>query len=236
MELFSKRIFPIAESLKTDGDNALRLLKSYSPLLSHKVRNTSFKDLNICREAVTKLCGMIDENVDIRTVVQYLIDTNLLEVDDVIAKSASLNASDFDNENNIDDELFAWTKTMDFPIKMMKTMDDYLCRRTRYDTHQGVKGLEFDRVMVIIDDDEAKGFMFSYNKLFGVKELSETDRKNASEGKETSIEHTTRLLYVTCTRAKKSLAVVIYTTEPEKVKMKAIEREWFSEKEISLLG
>ena len=121
---------------------------------------------------------------------------------------------------------------MDLPIEVIRKYDDYVNHRTRFDTHQGVKGLEFDRVLVIIDDSEAKGFMFSYDKLFGVKNLSETDINNMAEGKETSINRTQRLFYVTCTRAKKSLAVVMYTNNPEKVKEKVIKKGWFKEEEI----
>jgi len=121
---------------------------------------------------------------------------------------------------------------MDLPIEVIRKYDDYVNHRTRFDTHQGVKGLEFDRVLVIIDDSEAKGFMFSYDKLFGVKNLSETDINNMAEGKETSINRTQRLFYVTCTRAKKSLAVVMYTNNPEKVKEEVIKKGWFKEEEI----
>ena len=107
--------------------------------------------------------------------------------------------------------------------------------RTRFDTHQGVKGLEFDRVLVIIDDSEAKGFMFSYDKLFGVKDLSDTDKKNRIEGKDTSVERTQRLFYVTCTRAKNSLAVVMYTDNPQGVKNESISKGWFDEQEIIVM-
>ena len=39
-------------------------------------------------------------------------------------------------------------------------MATYFSGKARFDTHQGVKGREFDRVMVIMDDSEAKGFTF----------------------------------------------------------------------------
>ena len=137
-----------------------------------------------------------------------------------------------DVKESDDEELTAWVNTMDLPIEVIRKYDDYVNHRTRFDTHQGVKGLEFDRVLVIIDDSEAKGFMFSYDKLFGVKNLSETDINNMAEGKETSINRTQRLFYVTCTRAKKSLAVVMYTNNPEKVKEEVIQKGWFKEEEI----
>lgn len=124
---------------------------------------------------------------------------------------------------------------MDLPIEMVKIYNNYVNQNTRFDTHQGVKGLEFDRVMVIIDDSESKGNMFSYDKLFGIKDLSDIDKKNISDGKETSVERTQRLFYVTCTRAKDSLAIVMYTNNPEGVKTDAIRKEWFTEEEIVVM-
>ncbi|TFZ02951.1 hypothetical protein EZ313_17135 [Ramlibacter henchirensis] len=74
---------------------------------------------------------------------------------------------------------------------------EYLSGNAHLDTHQGVKGLEFERVMVIMDDAEAKGFNFKYEDLFGGK----------SAGDKTT-ENTRRLFYVTCSRAEKGLALV----------------------------
>lgn len=53
-------------------------------------------------------------------------------------------------------------------------------------THQGVKGLEFPRVMVILNDEAAGGFLFSYEKLLGVTPASPTDVKNQRAGKDDS--------------------------------------------------
>jgi UvrD-like helicase C-terminal domain len=93
------------------------------------------------------------------------------------------------------------------------------------DTHQGVKGLEFDRVLIVLDDCEARGFPFPYEKLFGAKPLSDQDRKNAAEGAETGIDRTRRLLYVTCTRAKKSQALVAYSESPTRLPPRSSDRD-----------
>ncbi|MCZ6814703.1 MAG: ATP-dependent helicase, partial [Alphaproteobacteria bacterium] len=81
----------------------------------------------------------------------------------------------------------------------------------------------------------ARGFMFSYDKLFGVKDKTATDLKNEQENKETGIDRTRRLLYVTCSRAMKSLALVLYSPNPEKARTHVINEDWFSEDEIELL-
>ena len=53
------------------------------------------------------------------------------------------------------------------PFRELLPYVQYVGRNARFDTHPGVKGLEFPRVMVIMDDKEARGFQFKYEKLFG---------------------------------------------------------------------
>jgi DNA helicase-2/ATP-dependent DNA helicase PcrA len=121
---------------------------------------------------------------------------------------------------------------LETPFKQVGLYEMYVSSRAPFDTHQGVKGREFDRVMVIMDDAEARGFMFGYEKLFGVKEPSATDIKNVREGKETGKDRTRRLFYVTCSRAKKSLSLVAYTENPAAVKAHVLKLGWFEENEI----
>jgi DNA helicase-2/ATP-dependent DNA helicase PcrA len=121
------------------------------------------------------------------------------------------------------------------PFSELVKYYEYISDKTRFGTHQGVKGLEFDRVMVILDDAESKGFLFSYEKLFGAKDLSDTDKKNIAEGKDNSIDRTSRLFYVCCTRAKKSLAIVCYTSDKEAVHKTVMGNGWFAENEIEIL-
>lgn len=100
---------------------------------------------------------------------------------------------------------------------------------------RGVKGLEFPRVMLILDDEEARGFLFSYEKLLGTKDLTDRDRSNLAEGKDSSIERTRCLFYVTCSRTEESLAIVAYTKHPEKISNYAIGQGWFSEEEVVVI-
>ncbi|WP_018464564.1 UvrD-helicase domain-containing protein [Segatella paludivivens] len=233
LELFTKRIFPIVDSEKEKSIEALNILKKYSPLLSRESREDAYGDLKKCQDAVCRLTELIDADASIREVVSLLKETQLLTVSGVILNALNLSIHEIEeNEDDADEELMAWVRLMELPISEMRMLDNYLTQKTNYDTHQGVKGLEFDRVMVIIDDSESKGKWFSYDKLFGVKKISETDRKNEEEGKETTVDRTMRLLYVTCTRAKKSLVLVMYTTDVDMVKRNMINNEWFEENEI----
>jgi DNA helicase-2/ATP-dependent DNA helicase PcrA len=236
--LFTSQIFPLLQFLKDDRkDEALALMKKYSPLLHFEVEAPAFQQIRACNVAVNQLVELCEKNPNttIKDAIQFIIDTKLFPVEDVLRQGITIKPEEIERPEELDETIFAWSKAMNIPLKEIKIYDDYVNRRTRFDTHQGVKGLEFERVLVIISDDESKGFLFNYDKLFGVKPLTETDEKNAAAGKDTSITRTTRLLYVTCTRAKESLALVLYTSNPQKAKSTAINNGWFSNDEVVLL-
>lgn len=140
-----------------------------------------------------------------------------------------------DGEGDVEDaksEIVAWRTALNAPLSQARTYHAYVNEKTGFDTHQGVKGLEFPRVMVIINDDEARGFLFSYDKLFGAKEKSKRDLENEAAGVDSALDRTRRLLYVTASRAEESLAIVAYTDNPQAVKSTAIDGGLFSEEEI----
>lgn len=233
LEFLTKEVLTIADSMKEDGGIALEILKSYSPLLSKQSSEKPYELYLRCREKAISISNKVDNNCSIREVVTAVCKSQLLTVPEIIRQACELTSAD--SKDQLEEDLQAWIKVMDMPINVVRNYDDYVSQRTRFDTHQGVKGLEFDRVMVIIDDSESKGFMFSYDKLFGVKEPTATDIKHSEAGEESSIDRTQRLFYVTCTRAKESLAVVMYTSDPDKVKKQAMNKGWFTEQEIELL-
>lgn len=233
IEFFTKEVLPIAESIKEDGRIALEILKKHSPLLRGQDTKNPYELYLKCREETIKIANLVNENETIRVVVDEIVKSQLLIVPDVVKQAYMLNPSDI--EDTVEEDIRAWVEVMDLPINMVRSYDDYVNHRSQFDTHQGVKGLEFDRVMVIIDDSEIRGFLFSYDKLFGVKDLSDADLRNKENGKETSIERTQRLFYVTCTRAKNSLAVVMYTNNCMGVKTEIIRKGWFEESEIIVM-
>ena len=101
------------------------------------------------------------------------------------------------------------------PASQLLAYQTYISERSPFWTQQGIKGAEFDRVLVVLDDAESTHFQFSYEKYLGLKALSDSDRKHIDAGEETTVDRTRRLFYVSCTRALKDLAVVLFTADPE---------------------
>ena len=210
-------------------------MRQHSPLLDKK----AFRDrtgnqtelLQVAEDAVEDLLSLWRDgsNPTCLDVLKSIEKTNLFKlnsrVDDILA----------DSIENEDQKVAALRKALTVHFDELERYSAYVTGNTRFATHQGIKGLEFPRVMVIMDDAEAKGFLFSYEKLFGAKAKTDTDFKNEREGKDTSIMRTTRLFYVACTRAQKSLAVIAYTENVDAVKNTAVLNGWFSDEEIELL-
>lgn len=128
-----------------------------------------------------------------------------------------------------------WHALFGTPWQQIARYRAYLGGETELATHQVVKGSEFKHVMVIMDDEEAGGTLFSYDKLFGAEKLGPNDLKRIDEGSETTIDRTLRLLYVTCSRAEESLALVLWVKN-QHAAIEAIKRSgWFAPKEVLAL-
>jgi DNA helicase II / ATP-dependent DNA helicase PcrA len=237
LSLLSNIISPLVKAYQSKNDfEVTKILRQYSPLLNRKAfkeKNDNQADLiKEAENAVDKLLSLwkkdsIPTCID---VLKAIKETKLFNV-------VNTRIDDILSDQSADEEIktSALRQALNVPFDELERYSEYVTGKTKFATHQGIKGLEFPRVMVVMDDAEARGFLFSYEKLFGAKPKTQTDIKNEQEGKDTGIARTTRLFYVTCTRAEKSLAVVVYTDIMEAAKNTAISNGWFGESEIVLL-
>lgn len=233
MSFFANMVFPLITMLKEDdGIGVLNLLKKNSPLLEAVPNRDYPKVLEKIRKMLDELHSSKLGEMKVSEIIEFIQKTSLFDIPDYLLLALKSKEEDIDKE---DAESLAWVRALQLPLEQFKAYDDYVHDITPYATHQGVKGLEFPRVLVLIDDKEAKGKLFSYEKLFEVAPLSDTDVKNKENGKESSLDRTGRLFYVTCTRAKESLAILMYTSDPDKAKQTAIHNGWFGKNEIDVL-
>jgi len=244
LNFFTEIILPIIDA-KNIGDKfaITSIARKYSPLLKIR-RNEKEQLLQIKKteEAINQLLSLWNEGNDPHciNILQCVAKLNLFDIPSGLYPFANEEirgqnvAEDSDNYQG-NDLLNAWEECLIAPFSQVKAYGSYIKGESKFMTHQGVKGLEFPRVMVIIDDSSAGGFLFSYEKLFGAKEKTNTDVENELAGRDTTIDRTRRLFYVTCSRAEKSLAIVAYSQNPEAVKKHVLEEGWFEESEVEIL-
>jgi len=222
----------IKNDLLSGGGTELKfVLNQVLPLIKAITDNDDFAIANIIKK-FTLLLSTKNSDFD-KSPIDFIhsIDLDIVKLKELLDENQAINF--------IDILKFIHTKNLlTLPSKFLphiKRYAKYIIDELGFDTHQGVKGLEFERVMVILDDEEANVFLFSYETLFGARALTARDISNDADGIDSTPARTRRLFYVTCSRAEKSLAVVAYTKVPQAVKKHAIDSGWFSDNEIILL-
>jgi DNA helicase-2/ATP-dependent DNA helicase PcrA len=252
LNFFSNIVFPLVEaSQKKRRAELMSILReSKSPLLEANVFDANKDDpLALARVAEHAFSEVVsNDNVSFRLVLEVLAKHKMLRIPNKLqsfvpdseeseaesepAQTGTISEAKEEPEEQDGSEIEAWAEALETDFFQIRNYKDYIDENSIFRTHQGVKGNEFERVMVVMDDDEAGGFLFSYEQYFGAKALSSANQKKQDEGEEIGLDRTRRLFYVTSTRAKSSLAHVIYTSDVAKVKESLITRKFARESEI----
>lgn len=227
VNFFSNLVLPLWDA-KDDRFGTARIMRAASPLLSPsalKHAPDQFEQLAKAQAAVDALIGVLHDNpsVTFGEILHNVAETGLFAIPDtlnVALATADVEASDAEDEQERSNRDRAIAEFLATPFLQVRAYAKYVSGKARFDTHQGVKGLEFPRVMVVMDDHEARGFLFNYEKLFG---------SGADDGQTAS---TRRLFYVTCSRAERSLALVAYAANPARIRTQLLTTGWFKPEEV----
>ena len=242
--LFTHCVLPLVTAQrKGDAFAATKVVRENSPLLSKEALKGDDRPIIQLRAAKAAIEGLMalwsNGEPTCGAIVTNIAESNLFTIPDRItaalaASQAAPAQTEDENADPVDDQIAALVAFLDCPFGEIAPYAAYVAHEAPFDTHQGVKGLEFERVMVLMDDVEARGFLFGYDKLLGAKAPTAIDVKNINEGRETAVDRTRRLFYVTCSRARSSLALVAYSPDPYAVRTHVIENQWFESDEVLL--
>ena len=186
--------------------------------------------LKAIKENLTGLISLLNGNHNIGQVLHYLEEHHLLLLDDrfkTFMRAEQVEGSPIEIDEDANNIRYLMTAYFDIPVKQMLDYRSYLLNESAYSTQHSIKGAEFERVLVILDDEEGNSF-YSYNKLFGVTELSNRDNENLQQGINSTPARTRRLLYVCCSRALRDFAVILFVDDPPSIKIQDRGRRDFS--------
>jgi len=260
VKLFSELVLPLLLAKRKGDEFAVaNILQKHSPLLDASfLKNNSEKQLNQLKKAGAAVNALYDAWHEKKPTFKEILDivhtVHLFEVPTKLQPFLTPNeeginvaptnppaadtAQETITEEETNDDLTQYNAIQAFlngPFDQIQAYSDYIGERTPFDTHQGIKGCEFPRVMVIVDDAESRGSLYKYDKLFGAEPPSKTDLDNEKVGKDSGISRPKRLFYVTCSRAESSLAIVAYTSDVAAFQAFVINQGWFKSTEIELL-
>lgn len=163
--------------------------RNYSELMKNiDIKIVSLKDKAIIKEKVDAL--RIETNKTIEDVIKKANTLNLIKIDDNIIPYLK------NDENPISKEYSLYCDIKDINFSEVVNFYNYDNNNSIYSTQHGVKGAEFENVLIILDN--GKWNQYNFEKLF------------TNEGNENVIKNTLKIFYVGCSRAENNLAVFYY--------------------------
>ena len=227
---FDRFVLPLVDAARKGKEfDAIQVLRTQSPLMARDnlggvnvaKRLAELRDItNTLQQMMEPGSGKTNADV-LHTLHQtkvFTLDPRILSYLNLPLPTETQGTENTETEREDDgEELTKEVAAMDAfltcPASQFWGYFQYVHDESPFSTQQGIKGAEFDRVLVVLDDDEGTHVQFSYDKYLGLKPLSDRDAANLREGKETAVERTRRLFYVCCTRAMKDLIVVLFTND-----------------------
>lgn len=208
----AKVIVPLCSTSLVRTPETITLLREHSPMLRDaKTADEVSSALNALRPAVVELRQLARRSPEptIGELLRLAVDRNLLTVDPRLADHLAA-------KEGVDGETGRVLAAMDeCLLSELPGYEAYVAQLSPYATHQGTKGTEFERVLVVLDDADSNHNQFSYDKLLRLAALSATDLENVEAGKDSVLERTRRLLYVCLSRARLAVAVLLFATDVE---------------------
>jgi DNA helicase-2/ATP-dependent DNA helicase PcrA len=222
---FVSFVLPLVDAARNGREfDVMQVLRTKSPLLD-KSRLSQvdvagrLAELRGYTDHLTALMAK-ESGATVLDVLLFLREKELVDFDPRIAayltdRAVAPNAGQVEEDGEeLTREITSIESYFACPATQLWGYQNYINEESPFSTQQGIKGAEFERVLVVLDDDEGTHMQFSYDKYFGIKELSKRDHENIAEGNETGVERTRRLFYVCCTRALKDLVVVMFSSDP----------------------
>jgi DNA helicase-2/ATP-dependent DNA helicase PcrA len=202
---FREVIAPLCSASEVRSPAVVRLLLK-SPLLLNLHAAAEVRDaLDAGRDAVEGLRRMTadTEGVTLEETLRFAADHRLVELDPRLG--AFLDPDGPHHDVVLDDRTRSVITAMSTcAYAELAGYDAYIEHHSPYPTHQGTKGAEFDRVVVVLDDADSRHRQVSYDKLLGLKALSNIDEEHQAAGNDSVVERTRRLLYVCVSRPNRS--------------------------------
>lgn len=217
----------------------MRLLRKYCPRLQPDALAGVDTEalLNGLRGQIGELVAMLEagDGESVGDIVRFIRDNNLMPFDDrytelidryvgtvePVAEPATDNAA---------------LRFMQCDASELWGYRRYIEKMSPFATQQGIKGAEFDKVIVVVDDQEGRTNTFSFGKYLGVTELSDTDQANIAAGKDSVIDRTRRLFYVCCSRALSDLVVMIFAEDVEQMRDAVANRGFFETSNVHIIN
>jgi len=227
---FINVLSPLLIAHRTDSrKEVLDILRKSCPTFNPKGRNAR-KTLREMRDLAKSLVEELSERWTSKSIQEILLfcqSNEIINVSERLSRhlERSPRTEDYDNDlYAIDKEDWLVDEFFNMHLDKIEPYAAFINDNTPYSTQHGVKGEEYKNVVVVYDDIEAAWNLYSFTKML-VPELS----GNPTEGQ---LDRSTRLAYVSFSRAVENLRILLFTPDPKGTKSILIEKSLFQEDQV----
>jgi len=218
---FFSTICPLITAQDQEDDRKIiSLLRSNSPAFAVDGLNAG-NSLKLMIETSKALVGQLRalwETETIGAIIRFCVDKQIIQPSERLREhlDRAPRSEPFDEDlHNLDKEDWLADSLFQMSPAPVSRYADYLNDNTAYSTQHGVKGEEYRKIMVVYDDVEAAWSQYSFNKTLTPHTSGEpTDRQRSV---------TQKLAYVSFSRAREDLRVLLFTANPEAARAELID-------------
>lgn len=192
--------------------------------------NKSIRDVREIASQVTATLANHFDSSSIGVLLRYCSDQGIIRASERLI-------SHFDRPPRVEeyndvqhaDEKSDWLADAFFRMEAIEVENycNFLEKNTPFSTQHGVKGEEYEDVIVVFDDAEAAWNDYSFAKML--------TPQAAGEPKDSVKERSRKLAYVCFSRAVRNLRVLLFTPDPKSAALELIDKRLFQDPQITIL-
>lgn len=225
-------LYPLVRASRVaDKRAALDILRQHSPAFDPKGANSKRPLADMLKLAESLVAGLtkIWSEGNVGEVLRYACEHELCQISKRLSESLSRAArTEKYSEDLHSAEKGEWLADAYLCMTLPETerFCEFVTDKTAFSTQHGVKGEEYDSVLVVFDDASSAWSNYSFSKMLTPSTSGEpTERqKRLSEN----------LAYVCFSRAERDLRIVMYSANAVAARQELIDRKLFSGAQIEL--
>jgi len=230
---FVDALIPLIEAHENNDHTAIiQIMREHSPLLDSQGNSRSLTIKDVTDKALNAInaLGEMWPSKTIKDILNMASEYGLISLSERLMEhlKRELRSEDYDDTEHeqekgdwLIDELFTY-KTDE-----LSAYRKFILNLTPYSTQHGVKGDEFEKVLVVFDDTEANWNNYSFSRLL----TPATEGNAPTEGQ---LQKSLNLAYVCFSRAIQDLRIILFTANSSAAKKELIEKKLFTDEQISI--
>lgn len=229
---FIRSIWPLVKFYQEDNMRVvIDTLREYSPAFDPEGDNSG-RSLGYMKDLAMELVSHLSEiwaTGTLGEILSYCRKYNLYKISDQVIEGLDRAPMEeaYDKKHH-SKEKNLWLADSFFKMNTseIESFCDFINDNTAYSTQHGVKGEEYNDVVVVFDDVEAGWNNYSFNKT-----LTPDTSGEATPGQ---LDKSTKLAYVCFSRAEENLRIMIFTSEPSATKKELTTNGLFTDEQVTI--